>query len=263
MKEALIIGLLILTLNSFSQNNINDKDFNIEYPILTFEQNEKWIDYMCSLNKMEILVELRQRILSDTNTHIERVHYMVGTGERSTTYTDSSKVLTEGVPVYVFDNYPLYFNSDALFQGISDNSLISFIASCLNSDNIDNVECLNCSLGDTVQAIYGTKSIFGIFFIKTKFNKNNNFFKYDNFEFQTTNAKFSRKFKFSIKTNKTELIEIYLENPFNNSTEIIFTGEITGIKKFVINTSKEKGNFIILRFKNEKFTKRLLIRRKQ
>lgn len=262
MKITITIGLIFLSLYLFPQTEILDKDKSIEYPILTFEQNQIWINYMCELDKVEILDELKQRILSDTNTHIERIHYMVGTRERSTTYIDSSKILTEGVPLYIFDNYPLYLNNDALFQGVSNNSLTSFIASCLTLDNIEDIELLNCSLDDTVQAIYGTRSIYGIFFIKTKYNKENSYFKLDNIEFQTNNAEFSKKIKFTITANKTEFIDTYLENPFNNSEENKFKGEISGIKKFVINTRKEKGSFIILRIENDYFTKRILIRRK-
>ena len=191
---------------------------------------------------------------------------MVGTRERSTTYIDSSKILTEGVPLYIFDKYPLYFNSDALFQGVSSEvknfAQLGFITSCLTPDNIEDIELLNCSLGDTVQAIYGTRSIYGIFFLKTKYNKNNSCFKSDNIKFQTNNAEFSRNFKFTIIANKTEFIDIYLENSFNNSEENIFKGKISGNKKFVINTRKEKGSFIILRIENDDFTKRILIRRK-
>ena len=159
MKITILIGFIISTLNLYSQIQIQEFKNCDSSVITTLEQNIKWIDNIVKADFEKKLEILGERILLDTNVCVPS--YYCDRFKIKIYLRDSSKIKSEGKPLIIFDNYPLYITEFDNYKNVE------FISSLINSENIKNLKIWS---GDTANAVWGTRANFGVFLLQTKYN---------------------------------------------------------------------------------------------
>lgn len=238
MKALILIFFTLISFNSFSQTII-PIDKNIDTYI-------NWIDSVEQLEFKHQLKELRNRIILDI-IPIDTVFY-----DGNVTIKIHYEAKFKPNSIIIFDNYTV------LIEPLKKKS-INYIVNNLTEDKISDLDIFK---GDYASSIWGAAAGYGIFSLKTKYNSENELIKTNDYIFSTKRAEFKKRFKFKIKSLSEKEIKIFLDNPFFDSSEEIFSGKISGEKKFKVKIKQNKCAFVILRIESGNFTKKIFIRRK-
>jgi TonB-dependent SusC/RagA subfamily outer membrane receptor len=152
MKACLTVLIFVtLSLALHGQNS------NADSLIITYQQNNSWLDNVAKLELKDQLKEIKKRILSDTNIYVRQS--FTDRIKIEDQYKNEKRVQGQCKPIFIVEGQPVYITNG------TDNRNIIALTKFLKADNIKKINILR---DQTALAIYGSRAACGVLLISLK-----------------------------------------------------------------------------------------------